>query len=117
MLISRDDRALALSTRIAGGKDRAGLYDNDRELADLGIIVVNLSAVQGADETNHWKFAQLDQFAPELRATLKQSGISLPAAEEVSRGSALDKFGTSLGSLVSSASNVVVTLPTALIGR
>ena len=117
VLISQDDRALAISTRIAGGKQRVGDYTNDKELADLGTVVVNLSGIESNDSVNHWKFVQLDKFGPELRATLQQAGISLPAETRETSGNAIEKIGSSLGTLVSSATNVVVTLPNALVGR
>ncbi len=117
ILLSRDDRALGLSTFIAGDKQRVGDYSNDAELAALGAIVVDLSGVTSNDDTNHWKFAQFESFSPELKATLTESGIALPTDIDAQRSSPVERIGTSLGSFVTSAANVVITLPTALAGQ
>ncbi|MEM8551211.1 MAG: alpha/beta fold hydrolase [Pseudomonadota bacterium] len=56
VLVSDDDRALSLSTFIAGGRQRVGLADLE-ELTNLGVIVIDLSAVEDRDTTSHTKFA------------------------------------------------------------
>ncbi len=117
VLLSRDDHALALSATIAGDKQRVGLYNNDKDLASLDVIVVDLSGIKGEDDTNHWKFAQANAFPPEVIALLKQSGVDLPEASNAQRGNVVDRFGSTLGDFVQSATNVVVALPNALVGR
>jgi len=61
VLVSSDDRALALSTTIAGGISRVGATDPER-LAELGVNVVDLSAIDDPGTINHSKFAD----APEI---------------------------------------------------
>ncbi len=56
VLVSDDDRALILSTFIAGGRRRVGLADLE-ELTELGLIVIDLSEVEDRDTTSHTKFA------------------------------------------------------------
>ena len=117
VLTSRDDRALGISTKIAGDKPRVGDYDNIEDLAKYGVIVVDLTNVPGQDQSNHWNFAQSDAISPEIRKLVEQSGISLPRASEAQRGTAADRLGSSLGDFVKSATNVVVALPKALTGQ
>lgn len=57
LLLSSDDRALKLSSILAGNKPRVGDYKNAADLADYGVIVVDLSDSKGADSFNHTKFA------------------------------------------------------------
>jgi esterase/lipase superfamily enzyme len=61
VLISRDDRALAFSRRIAGGIDRVG-DATPAELAGIGVTVIDLSKVSDTNSLNHSKFAD----APEV---------------------------------------------------
>ena len=70
ILVSRDDRALAASRLIAGGRERLGAYGDEEELARLGAVVIDLTDVKGDDPVNHGKFAQLAQVAPELQKAL-----------------------------------------------
>ena len=63
IFVSRHDRALALSSLIAGGVTRVGAVDLTRpeNVAELesapGIVVLDLSALQTSDRLNHSKFA------------------------------------------------------------
>lgn len=57
---SQDDQALSLSRWIAGGRDRVGIADLD-VLTDLGVIVIDLSAVEDRDTISHTKFANSPQ--------------------------------------------------------
>ena len=56
VLVSKDDRALTLSRRLAGGVSRVGTADPEK-LAALGLKVVDLSLVDDKSNTNHSKFA------------------------------------------------------------
>lgn len=57
VLVSRDDRALDVSQRIAGGVSRAGSA-NPEDLARLGLNVIELSEVEDRSSINHTKFAE-----------------------------------------------------------
>ena len=67
VILSRDDKALRFSDFIAGGKERLGSYSYDAELTALGAVVIDLTDVKATDRSNHAKFAQLAQIAPEMR--------------------------------------------------
>lgn len=53
---SGDDQALSISSMLAGGQRRVGLAELE-ELTDLGLIVIDLSAVADKDTISHTKFA------------------------------------------------------------
>jgi esterase/lipase superfamily enzyme len=56
LLISKDDEALKLSRRIAGGVPRVGAGDAF-ELEKLGVTVIDLSEVEDSSSGSHTKFA------------------------------------------------------------
>ncbi len=95
VIVSRDDKALKLSRKIAGGKERVGAYSKDQELTKLGAIVVDVTELESQDSANHSKFAQLARLSPELRRTLGLSGLT--AASDMSGHPGT---GNDLGSLV-----------------
>jgi esterase/lipase superfamily enzyme len=57
LMLSADDRALKLSGILAGNKPRVGDYANAADLAELGVMVVDVSHEKGGDSLNHTKFA------------------------------------------------------------
>jgi esterase/lipase superfamily enzyme len=71
IIVSRDDKALRFSDFIAGGKQRLGAYNNDAELTALGAVVIDMTNVKANDPSNHAKFAQLAEIAPEMREVLE----------------------------------------------
>jgi esterase/lipase superfamily enzyme len=85
IFVSRHDRALALSSLIAGRVTRVGAVDLTQEenVAKLesapGIVVLDLSALQGGDTLNHSKFAR----SP---AAVQLLGERLIAGEEIDDG-------------------------------
>lgn len=56
VLLSEDDSALKISRRIAGGVPRVGAADID-ELAELGVIAIDLSEIDDSRSGSHNKFA------------------------------------------------------------
>lgn len=99
VLVSKDDRALTLSRRIAGGVSRVGATDPDN-LAALGLKVVDLSLVNDKSNANHSKFAE----SPEI-VQLIGTGIN--------QGNTLSTTGAAssadlIGSLVQSFSDVAI---------
>jgi esterase/lipase superfamily enzyme len=72
IVVSRDDKALRFSDFIAGGKERLGAYTNDAELTAL-----DMTDVKANDPSNHAKFAQLAEIAPEMRRVL-EGGVAPP---------------------------------------
>ena len=104
IVLSRDDKALALSKFIAGGQNRLGATDDLDELTALGAIVIDLSDLKGMDSTNHDKFAQLAEVAPDLIPVLEQGvGANLDSNSQGQQASA-----GALGS--------VVALPLTILG-
>lgn len=72
LLLSDDDRALRLSRIIAGNKPRLGGYRNAEELAEYGVVVVDLSNVKSGDRLNHTKFADNPTLVKLLGERLRQ---------------------------------------------
>jgi esterase/lipase superfamily enzyme len=72
IIVSHDDKALRFSDFIAGGKERLGAYTNDAELTALGAVVIDMTDVKAIDPSNHDKFAQLAEIAPQMRQVLER---------------------------------------------
>ena len=102
IVLSKDDKALGLSSFIAGGQSRVGAAANVQDLTALGATVIDLTDVKADDPTNHDKFAQLAEVAPELRGVLENGVGSRPGANRQ------EAAGSALGSIVS--------LPVTLLG-
>jgi len=117
LFVSRDDRALDLSRRLAGGVDRLGAIDPSQEpyrtrLETRGVTVLDLTALKTGDQLNHGKFAR----SPEVVRLL---GNRLIAGQKVSedRVGLADRLGAvTMGAAgtVGSAASLVVTAPIAV---
>ncbi len=93
LFVSRNDRALRLSRRLAGRVDRVGQIDTRnvdyyRALERSGIVVFDLSGHRGEDRLNHSKFAQ----SPEI---VRLIGKRLVAGQTITDSDA--SLGESLG--------------------
>jgi esterase/lipase superfamily enzyme len=88
IVLSKDDKALWLSKFIAGGEGRVGADSNIEELAALGATVIDLTDVKANDSSNHDKFAQLAEVAPQLRAVLGAGIGANPGATSVGESAA-----------------------------
>ncbi|WP_208982247.1 alpha/beta hydrolase [Pseudovibrio sp. JE062] len=86
VIVSRDDRALRISTALAGGKERVGAYPNEKELAKLGATVVDITELNALDGLHHTKFSQLEEFSPEFRKTLEQSDLISDSTSKSPKG-------------------------------
>jgi esterase/lipase superfamily enzyme len=84
IVLSREDRALALSSFIAGAGEssRLGDYRNAADLTQYNAVVVDLSEVKSGDPLNHDTFAELAKIAPQLRAVL-ENGVESKSATPV----------------------------------
>uniref|UniRef100_UPI0035B2CB84 alpha/beta hydrolase n=1 Tax=Rhodoblastus sp. TaxID=1962975 RepID=UPI0035B2CB84 len=82
IVLSRDDRALALSRFIAGDESRLGDYKNAADLTKYNAIVVDLTDVQGLSPINHDKFAELAMIAPQLKEVLAEGVGNRHSIEE-----------------------------------
>jgi esterase/lipase superfamily enzyme len=93
VIISKDDQALRFSSTIAGGKSRLGDDANVEELAALGATVIDLTDVKATDPSNHSKYAQLADVAPQLVAVLSKGvGASPESAGKQPGGTALGEI-------------------------
>ncbi len=76
VLISRDDRALAVSSRLTGGKPRLGLASADepsiQEIArQNGVQIIDVTALPATDSLNHDRFIT---FAARYSAAVRKDG-------------------------------------------
>lgn len=76
VLISRDDRALAVSSRLTGGKPRLGLASADepsiQEIArQNGVQIIDVTALPATDSLNHDRFIT---FAARYSAAARKDG-------------------------------------------
>lgn len=78
VVLSRDDRALRVSSIIGGGKKRLGEVEDTAELAAMGAIVIDMSDVKSGDSFNHNKFTALSGVGPGLIEVLR-TGVGAEA--------------------------------------
>ncbi|MHA7778013.1 alpha/beta hydrolase [Roseibium sp. M-1] len=85
ILVSEDDKALALSRQIAGGIDRVG--DEEGEvLAKLGVTVIDLTAIRDPSNLNHSKFASAHEFVQLIGGWLnEEDAYREPDADDLAR--------------------------------
>jgi esterase/lipase superfamily enzyme len=112
VLLSGDDRVLRFSSLIAGQQPRLGEYANAKDIAALGIIVVDLSAIKAGDSYNHTKFADNPVLVKLLGEGLR-NGQNLSGDRDLSDGLAL--FARGIGNTLGTAAAIVVTTPTTVI--
>lgn len=104
IVLSKDDQALRASSFIAGGGSRHGADGDTEELAALGAVVIDMTDVKATDSSNHGKFAQLAEIAPQLSAVL---GKGVAVKTDAAAG-AQTAVGDTLGA--------VVALPVLILG-
>ena len=73
LLVSRDDSALRVSRRIAGGVPRVGAADAE-ELEEIGLTVIDLSEIDDLSSGSHSKFAGSPQVVQLIGAGLNSAG-------------------------------------------
>ncbi|MBS1167305.1 MAG: hypothetical protein H6R00_3330 [Proteobacteria bacterium] len=112
---SSDDQALWLSGLIAGEKPRLGAYTEDKKaIADLGVIVIDISTTEANDSLAHNKFAVvLPDFVNRIGERLRH-GDRLATGRSSLSETARNLTG-SFGSVVSNTAGAVVTLPAYLL--
>ncbi|KPF71378.1 hypothetical protein IP69_06745 [Bosea sp. AAP35] len=104
IVVSKDDKALAASRFIAGGQERLGADGDTTELAELGAVVIDMTDVKATDSTNHGKFAQLAEIAPQLQRVLEH-GVHKPHSP-----------GSATHDAVSGSLEAIVAAPLAILG-
>jgi esterase/lipase superfamily enzyme len=98
VLISENDKALAVSRKIAGGIDRVG-DEPGGELAKLGVTVIDLTKIDDTSSLNHTKFANSPEIVQLIGERMNEGdsfvasnnqglGQNLPAAAQLLTGSA-----------------------------
>ena len=89
VLLSHDDVALKVSRRLAGGVSRVGAAD-DKVLADMGVTVIDLSAVHLKGTDSHRKYAAspgvVQVIGEALRRNHYQSAPTAPAVVDLLQG-------------------------------
>ncbi|CAD5288923.1 Esterase/lipase superfamily enzyme [Bosea sp. 62] len=118
LFVSQDDRALAVSRRVWGGKDRLGAVDPDvepykTEFEQDKITVLNLTKLRTGDKLNHGKFAE----SPEV---VKLIGTRLVDGQPITDsriglGDRLIEVTGSAAAAVGTAAGIVVSAPVAVI--
>jgi esterase/lipase superfamily enzyme len=94
VLISENDKALAVSRRLAGGVPRVG-NDTVEDLAELGVTVIDLTNVDDTSSLNHTKFADSPEIVQLIGKRLQEGDKldeprtpieNIPAAAKVLTG-------------------------------
>ena len=96
LLISKDDSALRVSRRIAGGVPRVGAADT-AELEELGLTVIDLSEIDDSSSGSHSKFAGSPEVVQLIGVGLNSAGTfgetTAPGLDEVLTGTPIRIFG------------------------
>ncbi|MCZ0963852.1 alpha/beta hydrolase [Paracoccus benzoatiresistens] len=96
VLVSRDDKALRVSSRIAGGIPRVGVA-NTAELEQLGVTVIDLSEIGDSSSGSHSKFAGSPDVVQLIGAGLNSVGRfgedTSPAVSQILSVSPIRIFG------------------------
>ncbi len=109
VLLSDNDRALGFSRLIAGDRPRLGDADDVASIAELGVIVVDVTKVEAGDDLNHAKFADNPLLVKLLGDRLRE-GDSLGTTER----QLTDHVG-SLARTLGETAAIVITTPLTVI--
>lgn len=116
LFVSRDDRALRVSSTLAGGIDRLGLINAQeryRELEKSGIVVIDLTAMRSGDALNHGRFAS----SPEVVQMIGQRLVNGQTVTDsnVSLGERIGVAAMGVGETIGAAAGLAVSAPIAVI--
>lgn len=95
LFISKDDRALAVSNRLAGGRPRVGETSHE-DYIKAGITVVDLSDVSTDDSTRHSRIFELAPLAAKFKGGLKQLAEQQAAARALNVINPINIIGETL---------------------
>lgn len=109
VLTSRDDRALLVSSIIAGNRPRVGDYGNDADLASLGVIVIDISGISAGDRLNHAKFADNPLLIQLLGDRLNEGDHFAADGDQITRR--IERLAQGLGQTLGTAAEIVITTP------
>jgi esterase/lipase superfamily enzyme len=113
IVLSHDDKALAFSKFLAGGRSRVGATHHIDELTALGATVIDLTNVHGDDPTDHNKYAQLAAISPELEHVLG-NGIG---KTKIAASDQAAQIGSSMTSAVTVPLNILGNSISIVAGR
>lgn len=118
LFVSQDDRALAVSRRVWGNKDRLGAVDPDvepykSEFEKDKITVLNLTKLRTGDKLNHGKFAESPEVV-KLIGTRLVDGQPITDSR-VGLGDRLIEVTGSAAAAVGTAAGIVVSAPVAVV--
>ena len=118
LFVSQDDRALAVSRRVWGNKDRLGAVDPDvepykTEFEKDKITVLNLTKLRTGDKLNHGKFAESPEVV-KLIGTRLVDGQPITDSR-VGLGDRLIEVTGSAAAAVGTAAGIVVSAPIAVV--
>ncbi|MEO3384984.1 alpha/beta hydrolase [Mesorhizobium sp. CAU 1741] len=109
VLLSRDDRALLVSSIIAGNRPRVGDYDRDDDLASLGVIVVDVSGLTSGDRLNHARFADNPVLVQLLGDRLNEGDTFGESGDDITRR--VEQLTRGIGQTLGSAAEIIITTP------
>ena len=109
VLVSRDDRALQVSSLIAGNRPRVGDYANDADLARLGITVVDLSSLDSGDRLNHGRFADNPVIVQLLGERFNEGDAFGQSGDQIAHR--VQQLTRGIGQTLGSAAAIVITTP------
>lgn len=113
VMVSRDDRALDFSRLIAGNRPRLGGYADDKDIAKLGVVVVDLTGVSSNDSLNHAKFADNPLLVKMLGERLNE--VDGLGDSETAVTDHINALARGLGQSVVSAAQIVITTPVSVL--
>lgn len=109
VLISRDDRALLVSSIIAGNRPRVGDYDRDSDLASLGVVVVDVSGLSSGDRLNHARFADNPVLIQLLGDRLNEGDEFGGSGDDITQR--VEQLTRGIGQTIGSAAEIIITTP------
>lgn len=109
VLVSRDDRALLVSSIIAGNRPRVGDYDKDDDLASLGVIVVDVSGLSSGDRLNHARFADNPLLVQLLGDRLNEDDALAGDGDQIAHR--IERLAGGLGQTIGTAAEIIITTP------
>jgi esterase/lipase superfamily enzyme len=109
LFLSSDDRALQISSLIAGRRPRLGDYRDVEEIAKLGVIAVDLSTLSSGDRLNHTKFAENPVLIQVLGERLQDTDNLAPGENRVTER--VNRVVQGLGGVAGGAADIIITTP------
>lgn len=110
LMYSSNDRALNLSGLIAGNRPRLGGIRDAQDIAELGIVAIDVSSVAGGDPLGHTRFADNPELIQMLGQQLERDD-DLNADSDGTIAGGVDGLARGLGQTLTSAASIIITTP------